>query len=51
MKVKIGIIGGSGVYNLDGLENPNWIKVYLAHDGFVNNDINMGFQSAGFKTK
>ena len=27
MKVKIGIIGGSGVYNLDGLENPNWIKV------------------------
>ena len=32
-------------------QNPNWIKVYLAHDGFVNNDINMGFQSAGFKTK
>ena len=32
-------------------ENPNWITVYLAHDGFVNNDINMGFQSAGFKTK
>tara|TARA_R100000700_G_scaffold37735_1_gene48212 strand:- start:36 stop:680 length:645 start_codon:yes stop_codon:yes gene_type:complete len=31
--------------------NPNWIKVYLAHDGFVNNDINMGFQSVGFKTK
>ena len=31
--------------------NPNWIKVYLAHDGFVNNDINMGFQSAGFRTK
>ena len=27
MKVKIGIIGGSGVYNLDGLENPNWIRV------------------------
>ena len=27
MKVKIGIIGGSGVYNLDGLENSNWIKV------------------------
>ena len=27
MKVKIGIIGGSGVYNLDGLNNPNWIKV------------------------
>ena len=27
MKVKIGIIGGSGVYNLDGLENPRWIKV------------------------
>ena len=27
MKVKIGIIGGSGVYNLDGLKNPNWIKV------------------------
>ena len=27
MKVKIGIIGGSGVYNLDGLEKPNWIKV------------------------
>ena len=27
MKVKIGIIGGSGVYNLDGLENPNWISV------------------------
>ena len=27
MKVKIGIIGGSGVYNLDGLENPSWIKV------------------------
>ena len=27
MKVKIGIIGGSGVYNLDGLENPKWIKV------------------------
>ena len=32
-------------------QNPNWITVYLAHDGFVNNDINMGFQSAGFKTK
>jgi len=32
-------------------QNPNWIKVYLAHDGFVNNDINMGFQSVGFKTK
>ena len=32
-------------------QNPNWIKVYLAHDGFVNNDINMGIQSAGFKTK
>ena len=27
MKVKIGIIGGSGVYNLDGLENSNWVKV------------------------
>ena len=27
MKVKIGIIGGSGVYNLDGLENPNWVRV------------------------
>ena len=27
MKVKIGIIGGSGVYNLNSLENPNWIKV------------------------
>jgi 5'-methylthioadenosine phosphorylase len=27
MKVKIGIIGGSGVYNLDGLENQNWIRV------------------------
>ena len=27
MKVKIGIIGGSGVYNLDGLKNPSWIKV------------------------
>ena len=27
MKVKIGIIGGSGVYNLDGLENPKWIRV------------------------
>ena len=27
MKVKIGIIGGSGVYNLEGLKNPNWIKV------------------------
>ena len=27
MKVKIGIIGGSGIYNLDGLENPNWIRV------------------------
>ena len=27
MRVKIGIIGGSGVYNLDGLENPNWIRV------------------------
>ena len=27
MKVKIGIIGGSGVYNLDGLGNPNWIRV------------------------
>ena len=27
MKVKIGIIGGSGVYNLDGLEKPRWIKV------------------------
>ena len=32
-------------------QNPNWIKVYLGHDGFVNNDINMGFQSVGFKTK
>jgi len=32
-------------------KNPDWIKVYLAHDGFVHNDINMGFQSAGFKTK
>ena len=27
MKVKIGIIGGSGVYNLNSLENPNWIRV------------------------
>ncbi len=27
IKVKIGIIGGSGVYNLEGLKNSNWIKV------------------------
>ena len=27
MKVKIGIIGGSGVYNLEALENPRWTKV------------------------
>ena len=27
MKVKIGIIGGSGVYNLDGLKDPKWISV------------------------
>ncbi|MBC7739889.1 MAG: S-methyl-5'-thioadenosine phosphorylase [Candidatus Saccharibacteria bacterium] len=27
MQPKIGVIGGSGVYQIDGLENPNWITV------------------------
>lgn len=26
-KTKIGVIGGSGVYNIDGIENPEWQKV------------------------
>ena len=41
-KTKIGVIGGSGVYNIDGIENPKWqnvespwgtpqIKYLLAH--------------------
>jgi 5'-methylthioadenosine phosphorylase len=24
---KLGIIGGSGLYNMEGLENSKWIKV------------------------
>ena len=29
MKIKngLGIIGGSGIYDIEGLENPRWIKV------------------------
>ncbi|MFM2366362.1 MAG: hypothetical protein RIR95_970, partial [Pseudomonadota bacterium] len=27
MKSMIGVIGGSGVYQIDGLENANWIDV------------------------
>ncbi len=27
MKTKIGIIGGSGVYDIDGLENAEWVQV------------------------
>jgi 5'-methylthioadenosine phosphorylase len=27
MQPKIGVIGGSGVYEIDGIENPNWITV------------------------
>ncbi len=27
MHTKIGIIGGSGIYNMDGLENPAWVSV------------------------
>ena len=41
MKVKIGIIGGAGVYNLDGLENPNWIRVKSPW-GKVSDDILTG---------
>ena len=26
-KGKIGIIGGSGVYDIDGLKNKQWVKV------------------------
>ena len=26
-KTKIGVIGGSGVYNIDGIENPKWQNV------------------------
>ena len=44
MKVKIGIIGGSGVYNLDGLENPNWIRVKSpwgkTSDDFLTGNLN-----------
>ncbi|MDX8351445.1 S-methyl-5'-thioadenosine phosphorylase [Cognatiyoonia sp. IB215182] len=27
MQTKIGIIGGSGIYNMDGLQNANWTRV------------------------
>ncbi len=27
MNTKIGVIGGSGVYDIDGLENANWVQV------------------------
>ena len=27
MTTVLGIIGGSGVYDIDGLENPQWITV------------------------
>jgi 5'-methylthioadenosine phosphorylase len=27
MQTKIGIIGGSGIYNMDGLQNPTWVGV------------------------
>ncbi|WP_108816409.1 S-methyl-5'-thioadenosine phosphorylase [Loktanella sp. Alg231-35] len=27
MQTKIGIIGGSGIYNMDGLQDPSWISV------------------------
>ena len=26
-KTKIGVIGGSGIYNIDGIENPKWQNV------------------------
>jgi 5'-methylthioadenosine phosphorylase len=27
MQTKIGIIGGSGIYNMDGLQDPTWVNV------------------------
>ncbi|WP_341367056.1 S-methyl-5'-thioadenosine phosphorylase [Yoonia sp. BS5-3] len=27
MKTKIGIIGGSGIYDMEGLQNPDWVSV------------------------
>ncbi|AGI69284.1 methylthioadenosine phosphorylase [Octadecabacter antarcticus 307] len=27
MQTKIGIIGGSGLYDIDGLENPKWVNI------------------------
>lgn len=27
MRTKIGIIGGSGIYNMEGLESPDWVTV------------------------
>jgi 5'-methylthioadenosine phosphorylase len=27
MQTKIGIIGGSGLYDIDGLKHPNWVNV------------------------
>ena len=27
MQPKIGVIGGSGVYRIEGIENPEWISV------------------------
>ena len=26
-KTKIGVIGGSGIYEIDGLQNPKWQQV------------------------
>ena len=27
LKTKIAVIGGSGIYDIDGLQNPEWITV------------------------
>ena len=37
----LGIIGGSGVYNIDGLENPRWVKAESAF-GAASDEILIG---------
>ena len=41
MKTKIGIIGGSGIYNMDGLEDAKWVKALSAW-GTPSDDILTG---------
>ena len=41
MQTRLGIIGGSGIYNMDGLEDPKWVSVYSPW-GLPSDDILTG---------